>query len=168
MVFSSILFLFRFLPITFLVYFLAPRKLRNLVLLIASLIFYSWGEPKYFPIMIASTLVDFIAAQVIEHHRGKKGICRAALTCSMLFNLGMLFFFKYTNFFISNINSFTGLSIPLMRDLVLPLGISFYTFQTMSYTIDVYRNKVKAEKNIINFGAVSYTHLAARSQCPAA
>ena len=71
----------------------------------------------------------------------------------MLFNLGMLFFFKYTNFFISNINSFTGLSIPLMRDLVLPLGISFYTFQTMSYTIDVYRNKVKAEKNIINFGA---------------
>ena len=153
MVFSSILFLFRFLPITFLVYFLSPKKLRNLVLLIASLIFYSWGEPKYFPIMIASTLVDFFASQTIEHNRGSKRICRAALAFSMIFNLGSLFFFKYTNFFISNINNFTGLSIPLMRDLVLPLGISFYTFQTMSYTIDVYWNKVKAENNIINFGA---------------
>lgn len=151
MVFSSIVFLFRFLPIVLLIYYLIPNKCKNLSLLFVSLIFYSWGEPKYFIIMIASIIVDYFASLVIDTNRDKKIICRIALTISVIFNLGMLFFFKYYDFFISNINAVFGLDISLLR-LVLPLGISFYTFQTMSYTIDVYRGKVRAERNIINFG----------------
>ena len=152
MVFSSILFLFRFLPAAFALYYLVPRRFKNAVLLLLSLIFYSWGEAKYFPIMIASILVDYTASGVIESHRENRFICRCALACSMLFNLGMLGFFKYTNFFVSNLNSWFGLGLPGIS-FVLPLGISFYTFQTMSYTIDVYWGKVKAERNIIDFGA---------------
>lgn len=152
MVFSSILFIFRFLPIAFLLYYLTPYKLKNLTILILSLFFYSWGEPKYFPIMIASILVDFFVSQGIEHSRHRIGLCRFFLTISVVFNMGMLFFFKYANFFIENINSLTPLEIPPIM-LTLPLGISFYTFQTLSYTIDVYLGKVKAEHNIINFGA---------------
>ena len=152
MVFSSILFLFRFFPVAMAVYYLAPRRYKNLVLLIESLIFYSWGEVRYFPIMVASILVDYIASNGIQKHRGNKTACRAFLTLSVVFNLGMLGFFKYTNFLLGNLGSLTGLSLPTLS-LTLPLGISFYTFQTMSYTIDVYRGKVPAEKNIIDFGA---------------
>ena len=152
MVFSSILFLFRFFPIAMLVYYIAPRRYKNLVLLVESLVFYSWGEVRYFPIMIASILVDFIASNGIERHRQSKGACRAFLTLSVVFNLGMLGFFKYTNFLLLNLGALTGLSFPPLS-LTLPLGISFYTFQTMSYTIDVYRGKVPAERNIVDFGA---------------
>ncbi|MCI9194346.1 MAG: MBOAT family protein [Angelakisella sp.] len=152
MVFSSILFLFRFFPIAMLVYYIAPRRYKNLVLLVESLVFYSWGEVRYFPIMIASILVDFIASNGIEKHRQSKGACRAFLTLSVVFNLGMLGFFKYTNFLLLNLGALTGLSFPALS-LTLPLGISFYTFQTMSYTIDVYRGKVPAERNIVDFGA---------------
>ncbi len=152
MVFSSILFLFRFFPIAMLVYYIAPRRYKNLVLLVESLVFYSWGEVRYFPIMIASILVDFIASNGIERHRQSKGACRAFLTLSVVFNLGMLGFFKYTNFLLLNLGAVTGLSFPALS-LTLPLGISFYTFQTMSYTIDVYRGKVPAERNIVDFGA---------------
>ncbi len=152
MVFSSILFLFRFFPIAMLVYYIAPRRYKNLVLLVESLVFYSWGEVRYFPIMIASILVDFIASNGIERHRQSKGACRAFLTLSVVFNLGMLGFFKYTNFLLLNLGALTGLSFPALS-LTLPLGISFYTFQTMSYTIDVYRGKVPAERNIVDFGA---------------
>jgi len=152
MVFSSILFLFRFFPIAMLVYYIAPRRYKNLVLLVESLVFYSWGEVRYFPIMIASILVDFIASNGIEKHRQSKGACRAFLTLSVVFNLGMLGFFKYTNFLLLNLGAVTGLSFPALS-LTLPLGISFYTFQTMSYTIDVYRGKVPAERNIVDFGA---------------
>ena len=152
MVFSSILFLFRFMPIAFAVYYLTPRKQKNLVLLILSLIFYSWGEVRYFPIMIASILVDYTASRGIESHRGDPKACKAFLLMSVFFNLGMLGFFKYTDFFIENINALLGTGIPLVG-LTLPLGISFYTFQTMSYTIDVYRGKVTAEQNLIDFGA---------------
>lgn len=152
MVFSSILFLFRFLPIAFLLYYLTPRKAKNFVLLILSLIFYSWGEARYFPIMIASIVVDYTASLLIEHNRDKKWVCRAGLAMSLIFNLGMLGFFKYTNFFVDNINALAGTALAHIS-LTLPLGISFYTFQTLSYTIDVYRGKVAAEKNIINFGA---------------
>ena len=151
MVFSSIVFLFRFLPIVLLFYYLIPNKCKNFSLLFVSLIFYSWGEPKYFIIMIASIVVDYVASLIIESNRDKKIVCNIALIISVMFNLGMLFFFKYYDFFIANINAVFGLDISLLR-LVLPLGISFYTFQTMSYTIDVYRGKVKAERNIINFG----------------
>ena len=152
MIFSNIFFIFRFLAVVMILYYAAPYKYKNGIITIASLIFYSWGEVKYFPIMLASTAVDFFASQTIERHRDNKKITRIALACSMIFNLGSLFFFKYTDFFISNINNFFGTSIPLLK-LTLPLGISFYTFQTMSYTIDVYWGKVKAEDSIINFSA---------------
>lgn len=152
MVFSSILFLFRFMPAAFTVYYLTPRRYRNLALLILSLVFYSWGEVRYFPIMVASILVDYTASRGIERHRGNRKACKRFLTLSVVFNLGMLGFFKYTDFFIENINALLGTGIPLVG-LTLPLGISFYTFQTMSYTIDVYRGAVKAEQNLIDFGA---------------
>ena len=152
MIFSNIFFMFRFLSVVLLNYYIVPYKYKNGIITIASLIFYSWGEVKYFPIMIASTVVDFFSSQYIEKHRGDIKKMRRGLACSVIFNLGSLMFFKYTDFFISNINNFAGTSIPLLR-IPLPLGISFYTFQTMSYTIDVYRGKVPAEKNIINFSA---------------
>lgn len=152
MVFSSILFLFRFMPAAFAIYYLVPRRFKNFTLLVLSLIFYSWGEAKYFPIMIASIVVDYTASGLIESHRDNKLICRLGLIYSMVFNLGMLGFFKYTNFFVGNLNALFGLSLPTIS-FVLPLGISFYTFQTMSYTIDVYLGKVKAERNFIDFGA---------------
>ena len=152
MIFSNIFFMFRFLSVVLLIYYIVPYKYKNGIITIASLIFYSWGEVKYFPIMIASTVVDFFSSQYIEKHRGDIKKMRRGLACSVIFNLGSLMFFKYTDFFISNINNFAGTSIPLLR-IPLPLGISFYTFQTMSYTIDVYRGKVPAEKNIVNFSA---------------
>ena len=152
MVFSSILFLFKFMPLAFLIYYILPVKYKNLSLIILSLIFYSWGEVKYFPIMLFSIAVDYICSNVIEDHRENKGLCRFMLFLSVLFNLGMLGFFKYTDFFIRTINGALGLSIAQFN-LTLPLGISFYTFQTMSYTIDVFRGKVTAEKNLVDFGA---------------
>lgn len=152
MVFSSILFIFRFLPIAMILYFLTPNKFKNLTLLIVSLIFYSWGEPKYFLLMVASIFVDYFVSRGIEKSRNNKKISILLLSISIVFNLGMLFFFKYFNFFIENINNILGLSLKYVK-ITLPLGISFYTFQTMSYTIDVFLGKVKAEKNIINFGA---------------
>ncbi len=111
MVFSSILFLFRFFPAAMAVYYLAPRRYKNLVLLIESLIFYSWGEVRYFPIMVASILVDYIASNGIEKHRDSKGACRAFLCLSVVFNLGMLGFFKYTNFILGNLSALFGLSL---------------------------------------------------------
>lgn len=152
MIFSNIFFMFRFLPVALLIYYLVPYKYKNGVITVFSLVFYSWGEVKYFPIMVASTLVDFIASKVIEEHRDSEKIKKLSLALSVVFNLGMLFFFKYTDFFLLNINNLLGTSIPLLK-LTLPLGISFYTFQTMSYTIDVYRGKVKAENSLINFSA---------------
>ena len=152
MVFSSILFIFRFLPIAMGIYFLTPKKLKNLSLLILSLIFYSWGEPRYFLLMIASIFVDYFISINIEKNNKNKKIKILLLAISIIFNVGILFFFKYINFFIENINSIFNMSLNNVK-ITLPLGISFYTFQTMSYTIDVFLGKVKAEKNIINFGA---------------
>lgn len=152
MVFSSILFIFRFLPIAMVIYFLTPKKLKNLSLLILSLIFYSWGEPRYFLLMIASIFVDYFISINIEKNNKNKKIKILLLAISIIFNVGILFFFKYINFFIENINSIFNMSLNNVK-ITLPLGISFYTFQTMSYTIDVFLGKVKAEKNIINFGA---------------
>ncbi len=152
MVFSSILFLFRFMPVAFLIYYLTPRKLKNLVLVILSLIFYSWGEVRYFPIMIASVLVDYIASWGIENNPDNPAARKRYLFLSIICNLGMLMFFKYTNFIVANLNALTGLGLGGVN-FPLPLGISFYTFQTMSYTIDVYRGEAKAERNIINFAA---------------
>ena len=152
MVFSSNLFIFRFIPVVFLLLFLTPKKHQNLVLLISSLFFYAWGEVRYIFIMIASIIVDYTMSNSIEKYRNQPKKTKVFLYISIFFNLGMLFFFKYTNFFITNINMlFQSTLTPIL--VTLPLGISFYTFQTMSYTIDVYRNKIKADKNIIDFGA---------------
>ena len=154
MVFSSILFLFQFLPAAFLVYYLTPKRAKNFVLLIASLIFYAWGEPKYILIMFASILVDYCAGLGVSfgRARGKRWVSRAFLGLSLCFNLGMLGFFKYSNFFIENFSAVTGLPVTALA-VTLPLGISFYTFQTLSYSIDVYRGNVEAERNLIDFGA---------------
>ena len=152
MIFSSLLFLFRFMPAAFLLYYLTPNKLKNLTLLILSLFFYAWGEPKYIWIMAVSILVDYSCSQGIKRLGHRKGFKSLFLGISVAANLGMLLFFKYSGFFIDNINALLGTAIP-HTGFTLPLGISFYTFQTMSYTIDVYRGKVEAEDNLITFGA---------------
>ncbi len=154
MVFSSLLFMFRFLPIVLLLYFIAPKKLRNTILFIASLIFYAWGEPVYVVIMLFSTLVDYTHGMLVYKfkQKGEMGKARIFLISSMVINLSLLCFFKYTDFIITNLNLIPGVEIPLLK-LALPIGISFYTFQTMSYTIDVYRGVALPQKNIISFGA---------------
>ncbi len=134
MVFSSILFLFRFLPIFLILYFLVPKRMRNLVLFFGSLFFYAWGEPVYVVLMLFSTVSDYTLGLCIEKYRNTKHK-KIFLLCSIVINLGLLGFFKYS-----------GMNLPL------PIGISFYTFQTMSYTIDVYRGDVKAQQNILDFG----------------
>ena len=150
MVFSSITFLFYFLPIVFFSYFLSPSKLKNATLLIFSLIFYAWGEPVYILIMLFSTIIDYIHALIIDKYRNTFK-AKLALMSSIIINLSLLVFFKYSDFFISIINSIFNTDIALFN-LTLPIGISFYTFQTMSYTIDVYKNEAKPQKNIINLG----------------
>lgn len=154
MVFSSLMFLFVFLPSVLLIYYVCPKKFRNLVLFVSSLVFYAWGEPVYIVIMIFSTVFDYFNGLLIEKYRQKGQLkkTKIVLINSIIINLAILFFFKYTDFFINNINLLLSSNIQTL-DLALPIGISFYTFQTMSYTIDVYRGEVKAQKNIISFGA---------------
>ena len=145
MLFSSISFLYLFLPVL-IVYYLVPGSWRNHVLLIASLLFYFVGEPVYVLLLIFSSLSDFFHSLYIEKHRGTKK-AKIALISSIIINLGMLGFFKYTDFLIGALNSLLGTAIPL-TGTALPIGISFFTFQTMSYTIDVYRGDAKAERNL--------------------
>lgn len=154
MVFSSILFIFYFLPLTLLLYYAGPSRLRNLVLLVMSLAFYSWGEPVYISIMLFSTVFDYGNGIAIEKclSSGRKRAARAVLLLSVAGNLGILGFFKYSNFFIETVNAAGGTDFPLL-ELSLPIGISFYTFQTMSYTIDVYLGQAGAQKNLVQFGA---------------
>ncbi|SHE37715.1 MBOAT family O-acyltransferase [Clostridium fallax] len=152
MVFSSLIFIFMFMPITLLVYYLSPKSLRNFIILVASLIFYGWGEPKYIIIMIFTTIFDYIIGILIQKNNKRKIIKRNLLVFAVIINLGLLGFFKYFGFFIENINNIFGLHMEYER-LPLPVGISFYTFQTLSYVVDVYLNKVKAQRNIIAFGA---------------
>ncbi|MDR1669072.1 MAG: MBOAT family protein [Oscillospiraceae bacterium] len=149
MLFSSISFAYYFLPLVFAVYFAMPRKFRNLVLLVFSLFFYFYGEPKYVFLLLLSSAIDFTVSLVINKHRGTKAAKRALL-CSVLMNLSILIFFKYSDFFIANINALFGVNIPLLH-IPLPLGVSFYTFQTMSYAIDVYRNDAQVQKNPLDF-----------------
>ncbi len=152
MVFSSLLFLFIFLPLFLAIYFILPKKLRNFILFIGSLMFYAWGEPIYVSIMIFSTVLDYSCGRIIDRFREHKLIPKLGLILSLIGNLGMLGFFKYSDFFITNVNSLFGTGIDLLQ-IALPIGISFYTFQTMSYTIDLYRGKINVQKNIISFGA---------------
>ncbi len=151
MIFSSIPFLYYFLPVVLLLYFLVPKRLKNLVLLLSSLFFYGWGEPKYVVIMVISIVVGFVLGHLIEVFRGK-GLSKVFLILSVISAICMLGYFKYMDFFITNINAVTGLSLPLLK-ITLPIGISFYLFQILSYTVDVYRGTVPAQKNIIHFGA---------------
>lgn len=152
MVFSSFVFLLVFLPLILILYYISPRRLQNFVLLVASLIFYAWGEPVYVLIMLFSTVFDYTNGRLIEYFKnhGSHGKAKAALIIDICGNLGILGFFKYADFFIGNVNTVTGAGISLLH-LALPIGISFYTFQTMSYTIDVYREQVSAQHNILDF-----------------
>lgn len=149
MLFSSIPFLFYFLPIVLLLYAISPRKFKNFTLLICSLVFYAWGEPRLVFLMLITVFCGYILGLLTEKHPKYK---KLFLTLSLVLSLGFLGYFKYADFFIKNINVATGLSIPLLN-VALPIGISFYTFQLLSYNIDVYRGNVPAQKNFIDLAA---------------
>lgn len=151
MLFSSIPFLYYFLPIVMLLYFAVPKCLKNSVLLLVSLVFYAWGEPKYVILMIASIVIGYVSGLMIEafHNPKWKKVC---LVFSLVACLGLLAYFKYANFFLQNFAAVTGLSVPVLK-IALPIGISFYTFQILSYVVDVYRKDAAAQKNFINLAA---------------
>ena len=151
MLFSSIPFLYYFLPLTLLCYFLAPRRAKNAVLLLFSLVFYAWGEPKYVLFMVASILQGYLFGRLVEKYRNYPRRSKLFLTVSVLFSLLLLGYCKYADFFIRSFNAVTGLSVPLLR-VALPIGISFYTFQILSYVVDVYRGTVAAQRNLIDLG----------------
>ncbi|MBR4030772.1 MAG: MBOAT family protein [Clostridia bacterium] len=148
MLFSGISFIYFFLPFT-LLYYVIPKRFKNLFLLVVSLAFYFFGEPIYVSLLIFSSLVDFTHGLYIEKYRNTKK-AKIALISSIIINLGLLGIFKYTDFFITTFNTLSGAEIPL-TGISLPIGISFFTFQTMSYTIDVYRGRAKVQPNLISF-----------------
>ena len=155
MVFSGIPFLYYFLPCVLLAYFVMPKKGRNFVLLISSLIFYAWGEPVYVFLMLFSIIIGYLTGILLE--KSMKKAWRIMTPGRMLIGSVFLFvaafvYFKYTDFFIANINGITGSKIPLLK-IALPIGISFYTFQIISYLVDVYRGEVPAQKNPISLAA---------------
>ncbi|MGX4600041.1 MBOAT family O-acyltransferase [Faecalimicrobium sp. JNUCC 81] len=154
MVFSSLMFLFLFLPCTLIFYYISNKKVRNSILVLVSLFFYAWGEPVYVFLMLFSTVVDYIHGLKVERfiELGKRKKALRVVISSAIINLFVLCFFKYSDFLIENINIIFNLDIGLLN-LPLPIGISFYTFQTMSYTIDIYRGDAKAQKSILDFGA---------------
>ena len=149
MIFSSIPFLYYFLPAVLAVYFLTPRRGKNAVLLLSSLFFYGWGEPKLLWLMVFTIAVFYLCGLAIGRSETHK---KAWLILSIAVGVGLLGLFKYADFFITSLNAATGLSLPLLK-LALPVGISFYTFQCLSYTVDVYRGAVPPQKNPISFGA---------------
>ena len=152
MSFSSLPFLFGFLPLTLALYFAAPPRWRNLVLLLTSLVFYGWGEPVYLGIMVLSILIDYTHGLLVERYRSRDKLARWFVAESVILNLGLLGFFKYWDFFAENLSRLPGITLPALG-LPLPIGISFFTFQTMSYTIDVYRRDAPAQRDIVAFGA---------------
>lgn len=147
MLFSSISFLYYFLPLLLIIYFIVPKKYKNLVILIFSLIFYFYGEPKYIIILILSCIINFYSGILIEKYREKS---KFILIISLVYNIGQLLYFKYTNFFLNNINNLFHTNISLLN-IIMPIGISFFTFQTISYLVDVYKKDVDASHNILNF-----------------
>ena len=151
MLFSSITFLYYFLPCVLILYYAVPKCLKNAVLLLSSLFFYAWGEPKYVLLMVLSIFAAYIFGLIIEKYRGQYW-SKTAMIISVIISLSALLYFKYSDFFILNFNKATGLDIRLLN-MALPIGISFYTFQIVSYTIDVYRGDVKARKNPIALAA---------------
>lgn len=156
MVFSSVVFLYIFLPIMLLVYFIVPKKFKNAVMIIASLIFFAWGEIRYIFIMLILAVMDYFCGKKIDKYFDNKKKKRLYLGIDVGVNLLILFFFKYADFIISNINLITGFNIPLLN-IPLPIGVSFNTFQSLSYIIDVYRGTVKCEKSFYNY--LTYTTL---------
>ncbi len=153
MLFSSITFLFAFLALVLIVYFIVPRVCKNAVLLVFSLVFYAWGEPVYVFLMLASVTVAYLTGIFADRSKRKNSkIPLIALLTAIVWNIGLMLFFKYTDFFILNVNNILKSDIKLLG-LALPIGISFYSFQTLSYVIDVYRGEVKAQKNFINLAA---------------
>ena len=145
MIFSSIYFIYYFLIIFLILYFITPKKFKNYTLLLGSLFFYFYGDSKYIVLLLISSLVNYTLGRLISKKNKK-----LFLIIGLIFNFGLLFYFKYFNFFLSNINSLFKTNINLFS-IVLPLGISFYTFKNASYLIDVYKNKVNPEKNFINY-----------------
>jgi alginate O-acetyltransferase complex protein AlgI len=149
MLFSSLIFLFVFLPMVLFIYYCAPKKLKNLVLLIFSLFFYGYGEPKSLFVMLFSIIMNYIFGLLVDRYRSSKSKAYTVLTLTAIGNLAVIGYYKYTDFFIENFNGIFGLSIPLLH-IIMPIGISFFTFQGMSYVIDVYREHGKAQKNPLN------------------
>ena len=151
MLFSSIPFLYYFLPVVLIVYFLVPRGAKNTVLLVSSLFFYGWGEPKYLLLMVGSILLFFLCGLAVgrAESRNRKKLW---LTVAVVIGLALLAVFKYADFFIGTVAAVTGLDLKLLK-LALPIGISFYTFQCISYVADVYRGVVPPQRSLVNFGA---------------
>ncbi len=152
MVFSSLTFLFVFLPVVFIIYYAVPKRAKNVVILVSGLLFYAWGEPIYVLAMILSTFIDYTAGRLIDKYDDKPKIRTICLIVSLVMNIGLLGTFKYLGFLINSVNGWFGLSIP-NPNLPLPIGISFFTFQSMSYTIDLYRRNIKVQKSAVSFMA---------------
>lgn len=151
MVFSSLIFMFLYLPAVLLIYYITPHKFRNAMLLVVNLVFYGWGEPVFILLMIFSTVLNYVYGYFIEKFRENKRTAKILLVTAIIINLGVLAFFKYAGMLTDTLNVLPFLNIPDFT-IPLPIGISFYTFQTMSYTIDVYRGDTPAQKNIVSFG----------------
>ncbi len=151
MLFSSIVFLYYFLPVVLLLYFIAPKPAKNFVLLVCSLVFYAWGEPRYVLLMAGSIVIGYVCGIQIEKYQGRFA-GRVWTALSVFVSLGFLFYFKYADFFLYSFSEATGISIRLLG-IALPIGISFYTFQMLSYTIDVSRGQVKAQRNLLDLAA---------------
>ena len=147
MLFSSITFLFYFLPILLIIYFIVPKKFKNLVLFIFSLLFYFYGEPKYGFLLLLSCIINYIMGNLINKHRKYDKIF---LIITLVYDIGSLLYFKYLDFFIENINNIFKTEIPFFY-IIMPIGISFFTFQTISYIVDIYNKKVEPSKNFLNF-----------------
>ena len=152
MVFSSLLFLTIFLPVTVGLYYLLPKKARNFLLLAVSLVFYAWGEPTHIFVMLITTAYIWAFGQVVARamEQGKQGVAKFFLILTLVLSLGTLMVFKYTGFFVSTMPFLEGTALGQLN-IALPIGISFYTFQALSYIIDVYRGDVKAQKSWVNF-----------------
>lgn len=156
MVFSSLTFLFYFLPTMILIYFIVPSNLKNLVMIIASFVFYAWGEVRFVPIMLLLSVVDFVCAKLMEKNRDKDSKRRTYMLIAVCSNIGVLIFFKYTNFIVGNLFGLFGMESPFIQ-IILPIGVSFNSFQSISYAIDVYRGTTSCEKKYYNY--LAYTTL---------
>ena len=151
MIFSSLFFIFIFLPVSLAAYYLLPRKWRNLCLFVFSLAFYAWGEPVYVFLMLFTTVFDYAAGALLERFRARPGARRAVLAASVCVNLGLLGWFKYAALFVSTLDALLPVGLPVPQT-ALPVGISFYTFESISYTVDIYRGAAPAQKNPVDFG----------------